>query len=53
MSPQQWAATRKAEIAEYEKYLKANDPNTYKQYLEWKKKQTSGSSTTNKAPAKK
>jgi hypothetical protein len=39
MSPQQLAASQKAELAEYEKAMKAQNPQMYKQYMDAKKAQ--------------
>ena len=48
MSPQQRMASQKAEQAEYERYLKARNPQAYKQYMDQKKAQQSGNSSNSK-----
>ena len=49
MSPQQRMASQKAEVAEYERMLKARNPQAYKQYMDQKKAQQSSSSTSKKS----
>ncbi len=47
MSPQQRMASQKAEMAEYERMLKARNPQAYKQYMDQKKAQQSSNSSSN------
>ena len=48
MTPQQWQASRKAEIAEYGRYLQRTNPTAYKEYQKQLKEQSKndGSSTS-------
>jgi hypothetical protein len=48
MTPQQLAASQKAELAEYEQAMKRVNPQMYKQYMDAKKAQQKSNNTKQK-----